>query len=113
MLIDPYTAGTTGELDPATEIAALIVRQMLPTLRAKLAELEAMGARWNANDLDTLIAAAETAGEPLAGHSAATWQNWQAVFNGLRLWMQTPIAEIGTTPAAVLLKSYPTQTAQQ
>ena len=109
MLIDPYAVGPTGELDPATEIAAQIVRQILPALRAKLAELEAMGARWNANDLDTLIAAAAVTDERLAGHTAETWQNWQAVFSSLRVWMQTPIAEIGTTPAAILLKSYPAQ----
>ena len=103
----PYPGANPGEQPAEQEIAGVIVTQILPNLRAYLSALRGMQDTWQANGIDAKIEAAETAETTLAGHAPITWQQWQVVFNLLQTWLETPIEEIGTTPAAVLLKRYP------
>lgn len=103
----PFPDANPGEQPAEIEIASVIVAQILPNLRAYLSALRGMQDTWQANAIDAKIDAAESAETTLAGHTPATWQQWQVVFNSLQTWLETPIQEIGTTPAAVLLRRYP------
>ncbi len=103
----PFPGAAPGEEPAEIEIAGVIVTQILPNLRSYLAALRGMQDTWRANGLDAKIEAAAAAETTLAGHTPEVWQQWQIVFNSLQTWLETPIEEIGTTPAAVLLKRYP------
>lgn len=103
----PFPGAAPGEEAAELEIAGLIVTQILPNLRSYLATLRGMQETWHANGMDAKIAAAAAAETTLAGHAPAVWLQWATVFNNLQAWLQTPIEEIDTAPAAVLLKRYP------
>lgn len=80
------------------EIAAAVVGDVLPQLRQALLEMT-----WYANGIDAMIEKlAEEEAATLAGSPIAALQSWSAVFRALKLWLNAPIDETGTTPAKLM-----------
>lgn len=100
-----------SELPAEVEVATAAI-SFLRELRPILASLGVMQTTWHTNDIPALVEAAALAGQPLAGHTAASWQAWGTVFTELQLWLATPIASIGKTPLQVLMTRYVAQEVQ-
>lgn len=97
-----------SELPAEVEVAQAAIA-LLRELRPILASLGTLQTTWHTNDIPALIEAAALAGQPLAGHPAASWQAWGTVFTELQIWLSTPIASIGKTPLQVLMTRYVAQ----
>lgn len=74
------------------------IDDVLPQLRQTLLEMT-----WYANGIDAMIEKlAEEEAATLAGSPIAALQSWSAVFRALKLWLNAPIDETGTTPAKLM-----------
>lgn len=110
VIFDPYVQGSAGELPAEQEIAAAVTRQVLPGLRAVLAQLNAIKQTSAANGVPAMIEDAVTNGTTLAGFSGADWQAWDAAFDLLSAFLVAPQDELGgANVLAVLLKKYTVQ----
>jgi hypothetical protein len=114
-LPNAYGPGAQPGLSAEEEIAYSVIQTILPTLREFLALLDSLSQTWNTpgNDIPQKIVAAATAGEPLAGYSAADWVRWGQTFLGLGVFLDTPMtitlpggATEQTTPRATLQRRY-------
>jgi len=105
-MLDPYRAAS-GQVTAEEEIAARVQQQVLPALRSEFKELGDLQQVWIVNGIEAKVLAAATAGEPLAGYSAADWATWGEVLRQLMTWLNTPIEALGgATPGQVLVKRY-------
>lgn len=105
-MLDPYRQ-VAGQMTAAEEIANTVVSQTLPMLNQALAHMLALQQVWIVNDIEGEIVAAATAGEPLAGFSAADWAVWGEALRQTFTWLDTPIAELGNkTPRQAFVKRY-------
>jgi hypothetical protein len=82
--------GYPGNASPAAVIATETNNELLPDGRSFLTAIVASGIKWTANGIMDQVAAAEAAGESLAGYDTDDWRVWNTIFSSLIAFLNTP-----------------------